>query len=65
AVVGKAGGSGRRQGIRQLSTRMVVVLALLGVILGFCCTQSTLSLVDAYAAGRDAQAQVTIIQNSL
>ena len=44
---------------------MVVVLALLSVILGFCCTQSTLSLVDAYSAGRDAQAQVTIIQNLL
>jgi len=35
AMAGKAGGSGKRQGIRALSTRMVVVLALLGVILGF------------------------------
>ena len=62
---GKAGASGKGQGVRKLSTRLVVALALLSVILGFCCTQSTLTLLDAFAAARDAQAQVSIVQGML
>src|SRR6185437_4080848 len=38
---------------RHISTKLLVTLALLSVILGFCCTGSGLSLVDAIAAGRD------------
>ena len=62
---GASGKSGRGHGVRKLSTRLVVALALLSVILGFCCTQSTLTLLDAFAAARDAQAQVSIIQDTL
>lgn len=50
---------------RHFSTRLLVTLALLSVVMGFCCTQSTLSLVDALAAGRDAQAQMTTIESML
>ncbi len=50
---------------RRISTRLLVTLGLITIILGFCCTQSTLSLVDAVAAGRDAQAQVTTIEGML
>src|SRR5690349_23178089 len=56
-------GNGSRY--RRISRKLLVTLALLSVILGFCCTQSTLSLVDALAAGRDAQAQVTTLEGML
>lgn len=61
---GSAGGSGSRLRWRDrnFSIKFVSVLALLSVIVGFCCTQSTLTLVDTVSAAVDARTQVTAIE---
>ena len=41
---------------------MISVLALMSVIVGFCCTQSTLTVVDAASAALDAKAQANAIE---
>lgn len=56
---------GRRGRGRRVSTKVIVVLSLLSIVVGFCCTRSTLTLIDAVGAARDAQAQVTIIEGLL
>ena len=67
--LGNSGRGGVQQGTRlhdrRVSTRMIAVLSLLSIIVGFCCTRSTLTLLDAVGAARDAQAQVTIIEGLL
>lgn len=50
---------------RSISMKLVTVLALLSVIVGFCCTQSTLSVLDFASAAIDARAQVTAIEGIL
>src|SRR5262249_16942514 len=57
------GGGGRQVHFfnRSFSMRMVAVLALLSVVVGFCCTQSALTFLDAASATLDARAQVTAI----
>jgi hypothetical protein len=60
--------SGARHGRlrdRSISMKLVAVLALLSVIVGFCCTQSTLSVLDFASAAIDARAQVTAIEGIL
>ncbi len=47
---------------RNFSIKMISVLALLSVIVGFCCTQSTLTVVDAASAALDAKAQANAIE---
>jgi hypothetical protein len=60
------GGSGGKIRIpltaRNVSIKAVVVLALLSVIVGFCCTQSTLTMLDVVSSALDAKAQVTAIE---
>ncbi|MGE5335545.1 MAG: DUF4012 domain-containing protein [Nitrososphaerota archaeon] len=50
---------------RRISLKVVLVLALVSVIVGFFCTQSSLTVVDAAAAALDAKAQVTAIEGIL
>lgn len=47
---------------RSFSIRLVMVLALLSVVIGFCFTQGTLYLVDTASAAADARAQVNAIE---
>ena len=47
---------------RNFSIKMISVLALMSVIVGFCCTQSTLTVVDAASAALDAKAQANAIE---
>ncbi|HEU4781795.1 MAG TPA: DUF4012 domain-containing protein, partial [Ktedonobacterales bacterium] len=57
---GKAGR--RRLRERNFSIKLVAVLALMSVIVGFCCTQSTLQVVNVAYAAYDAKAQVNAIE---
>src|SRR6185437_8083232 len=57
---GKAGR--RRLRDRNFSVKVVLVLALMSVIVGFCCTQGTLQLVNVAYAAYDARAQVNAIE---
>lgn len=57
---GKAGR--RRLRDRNFSIKVVAVLALMSVIVGFCCTQSTLQVVNVAYAAYDAKAQVNALQ---
>jgi hypothetical protein len=47
---------------RNYSVKVVIVLALLSVIVGFCCTQSTLQVVNVAYAAYDARAQVSALE---
>lgn len=68
---GKSGkGSGSSSGRtklrdRNFSMKVIAVVALMSVIVGFCCTQSTLTVVDAASAALDAKAQATAIEGML
>jgi hypothetical protein len=57
---GKAGR--RRLRDRNFSVKVIAVLALMSVIVGFCCTQSTLQVVNVAYAAYDAKAQVNALQ---
>ena len=48
---------------RNVSMKAVIVLALLSIIVGFCCTQSTLTMLDVVSSALDAKAQVNAIQD--
>lgn len=50
---------------RSFSMKVIAVVALMSVIVGFCCTQSTLTVVDAASAALDAKAQATAIEGIL
>ncbi|HKT40264.1 MAG TPA: DUF4012 domain-containing protein, partial [Ktedonobacterales bacterium] len=52
----------RRLRDRNFSVKVVLVLALTSVIVGFCCTQGTLQLVNVAYAAYDARAQVNAIE---
>jgi hypothetical protein len=47
---------------RHFSVKLVLVLALTSVIVGFCCTQSTLQLVNVASAAYDARVQINAIE---
>lgn len=50
---------------RKFSIKLISVLALLSIIVGFCCTQSTLTVVDTASAAVDARAQANAIEGIL
>lgn len=59
---GRGKPSRRRLRDRNYSIKVVMVLALMSVIVGFCCTQSTLQVVNVAYAAYDAKAQVNALQ---
>jgi len=63
ARTGGRGKAGRRRlRDRNYSVKVVAVLALMSVIVGFCCTQSTLQVVNVAYAAYDAKAQVNALE---
>ena len=63
---GRAGSDGKIRiplTARNVSIKAVIVLALLSVIVGFCCTQSTLTMLDVISSALDAKAQVNAIED--
>lgn len=50
---------------RRLTLRVVAVLAVVSLLIGFCATQTVLGAVDALAAARDAKVQVALLQDTL
>jgi hypothetical protein len=60
---GDRGKTGRRRlRDRNYSTKVVAVVALMSVIVGFCCTQSTLQIVNVAYAAYDAKSQVNALE---
>ncbi|HEY7339713.1 MAG TPA: DUF4012 domain-containing protein, partial [Ktedonobacterales bacterium] len=59
---GRSKAGRRRLRDRNYSVKVVAVLALMSVIVGFCCTQSTLQLVNVAYAAYDAKAQVSALE---
>ncbi|HEU5347568.1 MAG TPA: hypothetical protein VFU63_03035, partial [Ktedonobacterales bacterium] len=63
----RAGGANGSSALkrRKVSIKLISVLALLSIIVGFCCTQSTLTIVDTASAAVDARAQANAIEGIL